>query len=98
MIELESGKAWLEQQYNNWQKVAKEREQIITEQRAWIEQLEGAKTWLEQQSRSWEQIAHQRQQIITEQQMELTRQKQTGLLYRVRTILSPILAWLKRSS
>lgn len=40
IAELEKGKAWLEEQWKAWQRVA--------------EELERSKAWLEEQGRSWQ--------------------------------------------
>ena len=47
--ELERGKAWLEEQWEGWKRLAEEREQVIREQRAWIGELETGKGWLAKQ-------------------------------------------------
>jgi hypothetical protein len=43
IAELEKAKAWLEEQRDNWQRLAEERERIVQEQRAWIAELEQGK-------------------------------------------------------
>lgn len=58
---LEQGKAWLEEQWRTWQRLAEERQ-------AWIEELEQGKAWLEEQWNNWQRIAADREQIIREQQ------------------------------
>jgi glycosyltransferase involved in cell wall biosynthesis len=66
--ELEQGKAWLEDQRNNWQTLAEEREQFIQEQQDWIKELEEGKAWLEEQWNNWQTLAQEREQLIQEQQ------------------------------
>ena len=52
--ELETGKAWLEEQRANWQAQAAERERVVQEQQAWIGELEQGKAWLEAQRAAWQ--------------------------------------------
>ena len=52
--ELETGKAWLEEQRAAWQKQVEERERLLQEQQAWIGELERGKTWLEEQRAAWQ--------------------------------------------
>ncbi len=65
--DLDRGKAWLEEQSQNWQRVAEEQERMLQEQKAWIGELEQGKTWLEEQWKSWQQVAGEREKIIQEQ-------------------------------
>jgi glycosyltransferase involved in cell wall biosynthesis len=69
--ELEQGKAWLEEQRTNWQRVAEEREQINQEQKAWIAELEQGKAWLEEQRTNWQRVAEEREQINQEQKARI---------------------------
>ncbi|MCZ7625569.1 MAG: hypothetical protein M5R38_06805 [Candidatus Methylomirabilis sp.] len=64
--ELETSKAWLEEQVRNWQQEAEQRERALTELRTWTVQLETSKAWLEEQVRNWQQEAEQRERTLTE--------------------------------
>jgi hypothetical protein len=66
-VELEQGRAWLEGQRNNWQKIAEHHEQIIQEQRGYITELEQAKAWLEEQRNNWQRTTEESIQIVQEQ-------------------------------
>lgn len=65
--ELGKGKAWLEEQRDNWLETAEERERIIQEQQAWIGELEKGKAWLEEQRGDWQRLAEERERVIREQ-------------------------------
>jgi GT2 family glycosyltransferase len=68
---LEQGKAWLEEQWVSWQRVAEEKEKMIQEQQAWIAELEKGKAWLEEQWTNWRQIAGEREKTIQEQRARI---------------------------
>ncbi len=65
--ELAQGKAWLEEQRVNWQRMAEERERIIQEQRTWIGELEKGKAWLEEQRVNWQRMAEEQERVLQEQ-------------------------------
>ncbi len=65
---LERGKAWLEEQWTNWQKQAEEQSRVIQEQTGWIRELERGKAWLEEQWANWQRVAEERAKMIQEQQ------------------------------
>ena len=78
--ELEQGKAWLEKQWQHWQRIAKEREQIIQEWRAWITELGQGKAWLEEQWRNWQRIVEEREATIRRQDEYLTKLRLNPLI------------------
>src|SRR5262249_43472177 len=56
--------------------VAKNQEQLIQEQQAWIAQLEQGKAWLEEQWASWQSVAKNQEQLIQEQQAWIAQLEQ----------------------
>jgi exonuclease VII small subunit len=64
--ELERGKAWLDEQWACWKRVAEEQEKMIQEQKAWIGELEKAKEWLDGQRQYWQAEAERRAATIDE--------------------------------
>lgn len=66
IIELEKDKAWLEEQWQNWQKEAEERGIQIKNLQDWVAELEKAKTWLEEQWHYWQKEAEQKAVKIPE--------------------------------
>jgi Predicted xylanase/chitin deacetylase len=60
IVELEGGKAWLEEQWVAWKETAEEREKSIQELKAWIDQLEAGRAWLEKDRRYWRGLAVER--------------------------------------
>ena len=55
----EAGKAWLEEQVQNWQQVADQRQETLVA-------YEGGKAWLAEQVRSWQQLAAALQRQLLE--------------------------------
>ncbi len=45
--QLEEGKAWLTEQWQNWMRVAQEREQFLNEQKTWSDQLQAINAGLD---------------------------------------------------
>jgi hypothetical protein len=87
--ELEQGKAWLEEQRTNWQRVAEERERVNQEQKARIAELEKGKAWLEkgkawleEQRANWQRVAETRARIIDDQE-QIIRDWQDSLWGRI---------------
>jgi len=72
---LERGKAWLEEQKTNWQRIAEEREKTTQEQKAWIGELERGKAWLEGQRANWQRLAEEREQLAEERERIIQEQK-----------------------
>ncbi len=68
MNELEEAKAWLQEQWRNWERVADERETMIQEQRAWIAVLERDKTALAEERSQWQARAEEAERRLREQQ------------------------------
>ena len=66
--ELDRGRSWLEDQWQQWQAQAEEREQVVQEQKAWIGELEQGKVWLEEQWAGWQAQAEERERVVQEQQ------------------------------
>jgi glycosyltransferase involved in cell wall biosynthesis/exonuclease VII small subunit len=64
--QLETAKAWLDEQVKNWQREAERREQTIKELQDWAAQLETAKAWLDEQVKNWQREAERREEIILE--------------------------------
>jgi peptidoglycan/xylan/chitin deacetylase (PgdA/CDA1 family)/SAM-dependent methyltransferase len=60
IVELEGGKAWLEEQWVAWKQTAEERERTIQELKTWIDQLEAGRAWLEKDRRYWKGLAVER--------------------------------------
>src|SRR5437867_2572707 len=60
IVELERGKAWLEEQWVAWKETAEERERSIEELKAWIDQLEAGRAWLEKDWQYWKGAARER--------------------------------------
>jgi peptidoglycan/xylan/chitin deacetylase (PgdA/CDA1 family) len=58
--QLQRGCEWQEQQAANWERTARERVQLLKEQRAWIDELEAGKQWLEEQWRAWKTLAERK--------------------------------------
>jgi hypothetical protein len=50
-------KAWLEEQRDNWWRLAEERERMIREQQAWIEELGRDKATLDEERQHWQRLA-----------------------------------------
>ena len=57
IVELEGGKAWLEEQWVAWKQTAEERERAIQELKTWIDQLEAGRAWLEKDRQYWKGLA-----------------------------------------
>jgi len=64
--EVWRGHTWLEEQRENWMRIAEERERIINELRDWIQQLEATRKQLEEQWNHWMAVAEQRENRIRE--------------------------------
>ena len=80
--ELERGKAWLEEQWKNWRRVAGELEQLVgerertlQEQQAWVSELERGKAWLEGQWKSWQKTAGELERMVGERERMLREQQ-----------------------
>ena len=67
-VELQRGKAWLEEQQASWRSVAETQNTFIRELKGWIEELETGKTWLEEQRTGLQTQAEERERIVQEQQ------------------------------
>lgn len=72
IIELERGKAWLEEQRQCWQKEAEERGIQIKSLQDWVAELENAKAWLEEQRQCWQKEAEQKAVKISEIESRIT--------------------------
>jgi len=59
VVELQTAKRWLEQQYKAWQRLADERGQALAD-------LESAKRWLEEQYQAWQRTAEERAQALAD--------------------------------
>jgi len=59
-VELEEGKAWLEDQLKNWQNEAEWSTNKILNLEKWIAELEDGKTWLEEQWQNWQKEAEKK--------------------------------------
>jgi len=67
-VELERGKAWLEEQWKNWQRLAEEREQRLQAQQVWLRELEQGKAWLEEQWKNWQRTAEEQGRYLEDLQ------------------------------
>ena len=80
--ELETGKDWLDEQQQNWMRIAKQSATELETTRRWIKELETGKDWLDEQRQSWMRIAEQTaaelertQLALTETQLQLTESR-----------------------
>lgn len=73
IIELEKGKAWLDEDRANLQKTVAGLEKMSQEQKAWIGELERGKTWLDEQRLNWQHLAEASQTQIEVKLSKLDR-------------------------
>jgi O-methyltransferase len=66
-IDLEKTKNWLEEQRENWRRIAKSNEQTLLELTAHTHELEQAKLWLDEQRVNWQGLAEERERSLNEQ-------------------------------
>jgi SAM-dependent methyltransferase len=88
IAELETAKAWFQEQRDNWQRLAEERERIIQEQQARIAELEKAKAWFQEQWDNWQRLAEEREPALKErvEQAPALKELHFGGLRRVTPI------------
>jgi len=85
--ELEQGKAWLEEQRTNWQRLAEARQ-------AWNSELEQGKAWLEEQWTNWQRLAEERER--SKAQIERIAQAQQRYLDDLQSrFWFRLLTWLR---
>lgn len=73
IIELEKGKAWLDEDRTTLQKTVVGLEKMLQEQKAWIGELERGKTWLDEQRLNWQRLAEASQTQIEVKLSKLDR-------------------------
>lgn len=73
IIELEKGKAWLDEDRTTLQKTVAGLEKMLQEQKAWIGELERGKTWLDEQRLNWQRLAEASQTQIEVKLSKLDR-------------------------
>lgn len=69
LIEVESGRKWLDAQYQTWREVAEQRQQAIRSLHDTIEQLSNGKLWLEQQVHNFRAENARAEGVIAEQKL-----------------------------